>query len=415
VRGLLENDDLETAAARISAARAQSCDVSESEKELEYWRTVRQTANLVAASLDSCRFQEALNIGQRIPQGIKNRSLVGDALEVARRGAEARQRITQLRESARSLVARMNQVSLAQPYIAQAEQAAEGFPCLAEEVSKFRDEYKVTALINKPPQLETIPDEADQPVETAEAKPKTRPAAPKTKPAPQLEELPDNAERPVATTGRTRTGTTRPRPEGTTSTKRPPVVETIPDTEDSQTQSAGNPSTRRTTPNAPTNSNNNPTTSKKPTVGGVSGVRWVLDSATVRPETPNPDWKYSAKSGTAQRIIYNGDTSTYQWTMPQEFDLSGFSVSLNVQVQPAQDSRMSSVISIGAGYGMTTDTPSDQMNVYAGSKPDDPTGTGASAQKTITFKPGPSASTVQIVVALHWGGVVFTYVYIRAK
>jgi hypothetical protein len=70
VRGLLENDDLETAAARISAARAQGCDVSEPEKELEYWSTVRQTANLIASSVDSCRFQEALNIGERIPAGI---------------------------------------------------------------------------------------------------------------------------------------------------------------------------------------------------------------------------------------------------------------------------------------------------------------------------------------------------------
>jgi hypothetical protein len=419
VRGLMENDDLETAATRISAARAQSCDVTQLESDLDYFRTVRQTANLIASSLDSCRFQEALQLSQQIPVGMKGRPLVANALEAARRGVEAKRRIAELRESARNLVARLNNNAAANPYVAQAAQAADGFPCLAQEVSKFRDEYKVTALINKPPQVETIPDEADQPVETAIVKPTTRRVSPTTKPTTTLEELPEDAERPTATTTR-RTGTTRPRPASTnrtaTGTTRRPEVETIPDVKDTQTQSAGDLLRRRTSRDTSSNSTDNSnSTSKKPTVGGVSGVRWVLDSATVRPETPNPDWTYSAKSGTAQRLIYNGDKSTYQWTMPQEFDLSGFSIPLNVQVQPGKDSRMSSVISIGAGYGMTTDTPSDEMGAYAGNKPDDPTGTGASAQKTITFKPGPSASTIQFTVALHWGGVVFSYVYIRAK
>ena len=420
VRTLFEQDELEAAETRISAARAQSCDVSNAEKELEYWRTVRRTANLVAASLESCRFQEALNIGQRVPQGIKNRPLVGDALEVARRGVEAQQRITQLRGSARREVARTNQAAAAQPYIAQAEQAAEGFPCLVEEFGKFRDEYKVTALINKPPQLETIPDEADRPVETAEAKPKMRPASPKTKPAPQLEELPDNAERPIATTGvgGTRpTGTTRPRPAGTnrtgagTGTKRQPEVEPIPDVEDTKTQSAGDASTRRTTPVAPNNPTDN-STSKKPTAGGVSGVQWVLDSATVRPTPPPPGWRYSTESSSAELSYENGDKASYQWTLPQQIDLSGFAMSINVRTQPSPSSRMSSVISI-AGGGMASDTPTDQQGAYARSA--EQPGVGTSDQKTITFKPGPSAEELQLTVALHWGGVVFRYRYRRAK
>lgn len=159
VRGLLERDELEAAETRINAARAQSCDVSEAESELDYWRTVRQTANLIASSLDSCRFQEALDLGMRFPPGVKSRPLVAYSLEAARRGVQARQRITELRESARRDVARTNQVAAAHPYVAQAEQAAQGFPCLIEEVARFRDEYKITALIHKTPPLEEQPEE----------------------------------------------------------------------------------------------------------------------------------------------------------------------------------------------------------------------------------------------------------------
>jgi RNA-binding protein YhbY len=182
VRGLLESDDVETAAAKVSAAHAQGCDVSEAEKELDYWSTVRQTANLIASSVDSCRFQEALNIGERIPAGIKSRPRVAEALEVARRGAQARQRIAELRESARNIVARMNDYTAAKPYITQAEQAAEGFPCLAQEVAKFRNEYKITAFIDKPTKLEELPEDADRPVAPTGTKPAGRNTTQNTRP-----------------------------------------------------------------------------------------------------------------------------------------------------------------------------------------------------------------------------------------
>lgn len=160
IRTLFENDDLETAAARISAARAQGCDMSDAEKEIEYWRTVRQTTNLIASSLNSCRFQEALNIGQRIPAGIQSRPLVADALEVARRGLEAQQRVAQLLEKARGVVTRSNQVVMAKPYIVQAQNAAAGFPCLIEVVNKFRDEFKDPRDTARP-QVEALPEDAD--------------------------------------------------------------------------------------------------------------------------------------------------------------------------------------------------------------------------------------------------------------
>jgi hypothetical protein len=169
VRGLLENDDVETAAAKVSAARAQGCDVSEAEKELEYWSTVRQTANLIASSVDSCRFQEALNIGERIPAGIKSRPRVADALEVARRGREAQQRVTQLLENAR------RGGPMAKPNIVLAEGTAKGFPCLVAEVSKFKDEFKDTALINNPTKREELPEDADRPVAPTGTRQNTRP------------------------------------------------------------------------------------------------------------------------------------------------------------------------------------------------------------------------------------------------
>ena len=417
VRGLLERDELEAAESRISRARAESCDVSESVSELEYWRTVRQTANLIAGSLDSCRFQEALNIGLRIPPGIKSRPLVADALEVARRGAQSRQRITQLRESARRDVARTNQVAAAHPHIAQAEQAAEGFPCLLEEVARFRDEYKITALINKPPQLEELPEDADRPVETAvtTSKPKT---GTKSGTRPQLEELPEEADSPVATnnTGRTgRAGRGRPRPVGGAGggTRTRPQLEELPEEADTQT---ANTAKRRAAldvlDSANSTERNVPSPPVSQPVSKPTGPHWTLVSATVSPETPNKDWTYSAKSTTAQRLIYNGDKSTYQWTLPQQIDGNGFTMSLNVQTQPGPGYQMSSVISI-AGSGMTSDTPRDEQGAYARSTGQP--GQGASAQKSVTFKPDPSASELHITVALHWGGVVFRYTYRRAE
>ncbi|MEW6130205.1 MAG: hypothetical protein AB1757_24430 [Acidobacteriota bacterium] len=182
IRSLLEEDNLESAEAEINKARINGCDVSKATEELEYFRTVRRTANLLAESLENCRFQQALNLAQQIPASIKSRPLVAQALSAVQRGLQAQRRIAQLRASAKLAVERTRQMTSANSYIEEAEMAAEGFPCLMEEVARFRDEYEPRDSATKP-QVEELPEDADHPT--------TRPTG-KAKSKPKVEEIPDD-------------------------------------------------------------------------------------------------------------------------------------------------------------------------------------------------------------------------------
>lgn len=164
VRALLELDDIETAAAKVGEARARGCNVTEAEREVEYFRTVRQAANLLTNSFESCRFQEALNLSQQMPAGVRERPLVAEAIRAVQRGLSAQKRIAQLRESARQAVARTGRLDSARPFVAEAESAAADFPCLRDEAARFEEQYK------DEPDVAELPEDADEQVGEPESR-----------------------------------------------------------------------------------------------------------------------------------------------------------------------------------------------------------------------------------------------------
>lgn len=160
----------------------------------------------------------------------------------------------------------------------------------------------------------------------------------------------------------------------------------------------------------PTGGENQPGVQQPPTQRQPTGERWTLVSVTVNPETPPQGWRYNAQSSSAQFTVYQGDQAAYQWSPPpQEIDSSGFTISLGVQGKPIPNSRVAATIGV-SGSGLTTDTPSDQQgaNVVA------ETTSGTSAQQSVTFKPTPGASEIEVRISMHWA-ITFTYKYRRAE
>ncbi len=59
--------------------------------------------------------------------------------------------------------------------------------------------------------------------------------------------------------------------------------------------------------------------------------------------------------------------------------------------------------------GLTTDTPGDQQNASVLAE-----GSTKSAQKSVTFKPAPNATEVEVKISFQWA-ISFTYKYRRAQ
>jgi hypothetical protein len=208
VRPLLERDSLELAETRIAGARAKSCDVSDLESDLDYYKNVRQAANFLVHSTENCRFTAALSFAQQMPESIKGRPLVARAVAAAEAGLRAQERIAQLRNIAKLAVNRSGRGDSANTFIAEAQQFAADIPCLIEEVGRFRDEYKNSTLIDKPV-AEDLPTDAERPPATTGIKPKRKPV---------VEDIPDAADKPM--------------PGGGSQSRRKPLVEDIPDVAD---------------------------------------------------------------------------------------------------------------------------------------------------------------------------------------
>ncbi len=140
-----------------------------------------------------------------------------------------------------------------------------------------------------------------------------------------------------------------------------------------------------------------------------NGTIWTLVSVTSSPETPSQGWSFNS-SGTAHLDVYSGDKADFRWTPPpNQFSSNGFTVSLSVTGIPAPNSRIAALIDV-AGYGLDTDSPTDQRSAYA-TPPSGP----ASAQRSVTFKPSSSASEIEVKIVLMWGGVTFRYKYQRSQ
>jgi hypothetical protein len=219
---------------------------------------------------------------------------------------------------------------------------------------------------------------------------------------PEVEEIPEIAVKQPQVAG----NTDRTRNRGTGQ----PQVEEIPEVAVKPSR-PGTPGGRSDNTNTTsTGGGNQPRIQEPPPQRQPAGERWTLVSVTVNPETPPQGWRYNAQSPSAQFTEYQGNQAAYQWSPPpQEIDSSGFTISLGVQGRPVTNSRVAAVIG-ASGSGLTTDTPSDQQSANVVAE----TASGASAQQSVTFKPAPGASEIEVRIAMHWA-VTFTYKYRRAE
>jgi hypothetical protein len=150
-RTLFERYAIEEATAKINEARIKGCDVSGLDEELDYWKTLRDAIVYLKVRQQRCEFREAYEWSLNLPVSIRNRPLMKETMIGVYNGLKAQERIGQLRRTAKSEVARTNQVSSAQPFIRQAEEVAAPYPCLVEEVSSFRNEFPATATTDQKP------------------------------------------------------------------------------------------------------------------------------------------------------------------------------------------------------------------------------------------------------------------------
>ena len=140
-------------------------------------------------------------------------------------------------------------------------------------------------------------------------------------------------------------------------------------------------------------------------------TRWNLVSVTAIPETPPQGYSYNAQSSSANLLVYNGDKHMFQWTKPpQQIDENGFTVSVNVQCQSQPNNLCASLIGV-AGKGLESDTPGGERKAEANGK----NGSLGSGQKSVTFKPSPSANELEVEIGMMWGAVRFVYKYQRAE
>ena len=143
---------------------------------------------------------------------------------------------------------------------------------------------------------------------------------------------------------------------------------------------------------------------RNPSVAG----KWILESVTVSPETPYSPWTYSAQSSSAHYGLYNGDQADFHWTVPpRQIDGNGFTMSVGITGTPAPNSRIATTIGVSES-GFTSDIPRDQQGVSVLAD-----GSSKSDQKSMTFKPAPSASELEIKVSFQWA-ISFTYKYRKA-
>ena len=150
-----------------------------------------------------------------------------------------------------------------------------------------------------------------------------------------------------------------------------------------------------------------------PPEGQQTGGVWSLVSVTVTPANPPSDsgvtWNYSREGASAQYTLYNGDRASFQWSIPpQQFDSRGFIVSVAAQGSPAANSRIAVTIGV-SGYGLASDTPSDQQgaSVTAENSP-------ATAQKSVRFAPVSNASEIEVRIAFQWA-ITYIYKYRRVQ
>jgi hypothetical protein len=189
-----------------------------------------------------------------------------------------------------------------------------------------------------------------------------------------------------------------------TSTTAPPIGPRRPKNDNSNTGGDGDNSNGKHDGVIPTPTPNI-TQTPQPGIG-----RWTLVSVTAIPETPPQGYSYNTQSASVHYDVYNGNTHDFQWTKPPaQFDANGFTVALNTQCKPIPKNGCASLMGVRSD-GLESDTPSGERKAEANGAD----GTGASGQKSVTFKPTLSSpNEIEVEVGLMWGAARFIYKYRR--
>jgi RHS repeat-associated protein len=152
-RDLIQQLKIEEGEAAINQARQEGCNVTGLETTLDYYRSIRDGAALLFNAKDQCKFQEGLALAQKMPQSIQNNPWIANGIEELRAGLAAQQQVEQYLAKASSASRKAsNSASKAKHvgsgklsaeadgYIAQADQLAKPYPCLAERVTQAKEE-----------------------------------------------------------------------------------------------------------------------------------------------------------------------------------------------------------------------------------------------------------------------------------
>lgn len=134
---LLESGAIEMAQTKLNQARAQGCNVSDLDQDLDYFRTIRDAATYLHVLGDQCRFNDASEWARRIPASARAWPILATEISRVNSGLEAQIKVSDLLSQTRQAVQAGN-LAQANQYHRMAELAGGPYTCLATQVSNVK-------------------------------------------------------------------------------------------------------------------------------------------------------------------------------------------------------------------------------------------------------------------------------------
>ncbi len=153
VEPLLDAGDLDKAETVIAQARAQKCDVTGAEAQLDYHRTLHDGRRVILNAVAQCQFADALALAEKMPASFRQQAPISNAVIDARRGRAAELEVDKRVAQARTLTDRASdalrasrcadvtaRVAQAEAELHRADTAVGAFACLSPRIEALRDE-----------------------------------------------------------------------------------------------------------------------------------------------------------------------------------------------------------------------------------------------------------------------------------
>lgn len=466
-RQLIEQLKIEEGVSAINQARAQGCNVAGLENTLDYYRTIRDAAAALFNARQQCNFQGGLDFAQRMPQSIQNNPWISNGVQELRAGLSTQQQVEQFITQATNTSSRASTMSLrnewaesrklfaeADGYVAQADQLAKAYPCLVGRVNKYREEYnRLKQSVNNGSDGHRSPngtttDEVPAVLGTGKSSQPTdevptvlgrtgvvgAPIPPRRPPDPTdsvpaalgtgkgRENPTDNVpgslgsgksktdDGAVASAGGQQSGGTA---EQQQTPKKPGKVETVGKVIGAILGGLNKPTGNTGSTGANTGSTSTGTTNTGST-GKPSAERWQLVAVTPLPDKPIPNSGYSYGGGSSVQLKWNAPPYqiNFQWTPPpQTIDANGFTVTVTVAVTPPPQQDLSALGCAVPISGLENLSPKAPICA----DPQALKGAGASKQVSVTMKPIPGSSELEVRIDLMWRAVMYKYTYRRVQ